>query len=468
MVGIANGKDNVDPAMSSLLVRGVSVLDVATGDTVVQDVGIADGVVVEPAATGDAPTVVDGSGLTMMFGLWDCHAHPGSLMYDPSGQGFFEGPAEWTVRAGANLMAAARMGVTGVRAVAEANRIDIAWSKAFAGGSYPGPRVKAAGAGLRTTGGHGTAFPRRPVEVEWEWAVDGADAMLRAARALIEQGVDWIKLMLTGGLYSEHESVDDPQFTPAELDAVMTAANGRGVPVAAHCGSGRVAEMFARAGGRSIEHGYALDEAAAAGDGRARHLAGPDDRCHPRHRHDDRRRLARTRAGQGGRLRRPARRSPAFVSRRRRPDRHRRRPQPHRAALARRATDAGTRWDGQALGAASRHHRWSRPQRSGGAHRPVPGAAADLILVDGDPLADPMALRNPVGVITFGRLIVDPTVGRTDKFGAVGRTDKMGTVGGTDKFGTVGRTDKTSTVGPTDEMGTVGGTDKTSAIGPVG
>src|SRR6185312_16418992 len=88
-------------------------------------------------------------------------------------------------------------------------------------------------------------------------------AMLRAARALIEQGVDWIKVMLTGGLYSEHESVDDPQFTPAELEAVMVAANRRGIPVAAHCGSGPVAQMFARAGGRSIEHGYALDDAAA-------------------------------------------------------------------------------------------------------------------------------------------------------------------------------------------------------------
>ena len=396
--------------MSSLLVRGVSVLDVATGDTVVEDVGIADGVVVEPAATADTPTVVDGSGLTMMFGLWDCHAHPGSLMYDPSGQGFFEGPAEWTVRAGANLMAAARMGVTGVRAVAEANRIDIAWSKAFAGGSYPGPRVKAAGAGLRTTGGHGTAFPRRPVEVEWEWAVDGADAMLRAARALIEQGVDWIKLMLTGGLYSEHESVDDPQFTPAELDAVMTAANGRGVPVAAHCGSGRVAEMFARAGGRSVEHGYALDEAAAVvmaehgtwlvptigvthdtdmmtADGWPEHARARAIASATRHAEALRSCLAA-----GVRIATGADLNPIG------PRLHDELRMLELAGMDRLSVLRAATTGGRALNGLGEHT------------RPVPGAAADLILIDGDPLADPTALRNPVGVITFGRLIVDPAV----------------------------------------------------------
>ena len=95
----------------------------------------------------------------MLFGLWDCHAHPGGLMYDPSGQGYFEGPAEWAVRAGHNLMAAAQLGITGVRATAEASRVDLAWSRAFELGQYGGPRLRCAGAGIRTTGGTG---PRSP------------------------------------------------------------------------------------------------------------------------------------------------------------------------------------------------------------------------------------------------------------------------------------------------------------------
>jgi imidazolonepropionase-like amidohydrolase len=88
--------------------------------------------------------------------------------------------------------------------------------------------------------------------------------MRRAVRSLIEQGVHWIKLMLTGGLYSAHETVEDAQFGDDEFEAVMDTATRRGIPVAAHCGSALVAEQFAQAGGRSVEHGYALDERSAA------------------------------------------------------------------------------------------------------------------------------------------------------------------------------------------------------------
>ncbi len=245
------------------IIRGADVLDVGTGDTARRDIGVAGGLIVPVKDVPDA-TEVDAAGLTVLFGLWDCHAHPGSLMYDPSGQGYFEGPAEWAVRAGHNLMAAAQIGITGVRATAEASRVDLAWSRAFEAGQYAGPRLRCAGAGIRTTGGHGTAFPRRAIEVEWEIAADGPAEMRRAARSLIEQGVHWIKVMLTGGLYSAHETVEDAQLTDDELDAVLDIATRRGIPVAAHCGSARVAECFAQAGGRSVEHGYALDERAAA------------------------------------------------------------------------------------------------------------------------------------------------------------------------------------------------------------
>lgn len=393
--------------MNDVLLRGGTVLDVGTGESRAADVGISSGVVVAAGEISDA-AIVDASGLTVLFGLWDCHAHPGGLMYDPTAQGYFEGVAEWTVRAGANLMEATRMGVTGVRAVAEADRIDLAWARAFAAGMHAGPRVRSAGAGLRTTGGHGTAFPRRPVEVAWEWPADGADGMLRATRALIEQGVDWIKVMLTGGLYSEHESVDDPQFTEAELDAVMTVTRARGIPVAAHCGSARVAERFARAGGRSIEHGYALDEAAAtimaqhgtwlvptigvthdtemmAADGwpdharaRAVDTAG---------RHADA--LAACLAA-GVRIATGADLNPIG------PRLHAELRMMEQAGMDRLDVLYAATTGGRALNGLGEHT------------KPEPGAAADLVLVDGNPLERMDVLAAPAGVITFGRLVVDP------------------------------------------------------------
>lgn len=81
---------------------------------------------------------------------------------------------------------------------------------------------------------------------------------------LIEQGVDWIMIMLAGGLCTEHETVENPQFTEDKLTVVMRFANGRDIAVAAHCGSSRVTATSARAGRRSLEHGYALDEESAA------------------------------------------------------------------------------------------------------------------------------------------------------------------------------------------------------------
>lgn len=391
--------------MTAVLLRRAGVLDVGTGETLVQDVAVDGGVVV-PVASVTQPREVDASGLTLMFGLWDCHAHPGSLMHDPTAQGYFEGVADWTVRAGANLLAAVREGVTGVRAVAEADRIDLAWRRAFAAGTYPGPRLLAAGAGLRTTGGHGTAYPRRPVEVAWEWAMDGPDAMLRATRGLVEQGVDWIKVMLTGGLYSEHETVEDPQLTDAELDAVLQVAAARGVPVAAHCGSARVAERFARAGGRSIEHGYALDERAA--HAMAEHgtwLVPTIGVTHdeslmadwPVHARDRARQAAAAHAeslavclAAGVRIATGADLNPIG------PRLHEELRLLESTGMDRLQVLHAATVGGRALNGVGEHT------------RPEPGAAADLILLDGDPLADLAVLRQPVAVTVSGRLVVHP------------------------------------------------------------
>jgi imidazolonepropionase-like amidohydrolase len=201
--------------------------------------------------------------MTAMFGLWDCHAHAGGMMYDPDASGFFEGVPERTIRAGENLAEASRMGITGVRCLDDADEIDIAWRRAFAAGTTLGPRVHGAGRGIRTTGGHGTSYPRIHTQLRAEHIVDGPTAMARAVRTLVERGGQWIKIMLTGGLASPHETADGGQFTTAELDTLMEVANLRGIPVAAHCGGTRPAITFSELGGRSVEHGYMLDEEAA-------------------------------------------------------------------------------------------------------------------------------------------------------------------------------------------------------------
>lgn len=107
---------------------------------------------------------------------------------------------------------------------AETIGIDTAWAKSFESKLYAGPRIKSNRPGLRVTSVHGTAFSKEYKEVHIEWAVAGADEMRTAARRLIEKGVDLIKLMITGGIYSEHEAVEVNQFTEDKLRTVMAVA----------------------------------------------------------------------------------------------------------------------------------------------------------------------------------------------------------------------------------------------------
>lgn len=245
----------------ALRIRGASWLDTATGETVPTDIVVADGVI--QADDGRDAATFDASGMTAMFGLWDCHAHAGGMMYDPDASGFFEDVPDRTIRAGENFAEAARMGITGVRCLDDADELDVAWRRAFASGTTLGPRVHGAGRGIRTTGGHGTSYPRIHTQLRAEHIVDGPTAMARAVRSQVERGAQWIKIMLTGGLASPHETADGCQFTAAELDVLMEVANLRGIPVAAHCGGTRPAVTFSELGGRSVEHGYMLEEEAA-------------------------------------------------------------------------------------------------------------------------------------------------------------------------------------------------------------
>lgn len=244
----------------TLRLRAVTWLDVKRGETSLRDILVSDGLI--QAEDGRDAVEVDADGLTAMFGLWDCHAHAGGTMYDPDGSGFHESAPERTIRAGENFLHAVNMGITGVRCVDDADEIDLAWSRAFAAG-VPGPRVRGAGRGIRTTGGHGTRYPRTHTQLNAELIVDGPDEMARAVRGQVERGAHWIKVMLTGGLASEHESVDGMQFTESELRTLMEVANQRRIPVAAHCGGSEAAIAFSTLGGRSVEHGYALDDEAA-------------------------------------------------------------------------------------------------------------------------------------------------------------------------------------------------------------
>lgn len=393
-----------------MLLAGGHVLDVGTGESVRQDLAIAGGHVVDVAGH-DGEDRIDVHGLTIMFGLWDVHAHPGGLMYDPPAAGYFERVSQHSVRAGANLLQAVSMGITGVRTAAEADGIDMAWRDAFARGRWPGPRVMCSGPAIRTTGGHGTAFPREYVNSSPFLIADGPTALRVAVRKLAEQGADWVKILLTGGLYSVHETVDSGQFSDDELEMVMATARQRGLPVLAHCGNARLAERFVELGGRSVEHGYALDERAAAtmaakgawltptigvthdvemmkADGWPEHAMKRAMASADRHAE-----AVRACIAAGVKIATGADLNPIG------PRLHAELGLLEKIGMTRlevlRAATAGSR----------------ELNGLGGETAPRPGSAADLILLEENPMDNLSTLQRPRGVIVHGRFIVDPRGG---------------------------------------------------------
>lgn len=393
-----------------MLLAGGNVLDVGTGELVRRDVAITGGQVVDRVESGDGVRI-DVDGLTIMFGLWDVHAHPGGLMYDPPAAGYFERVSQHSVRAGANLLQAATMGITGVRTAAEADGIDTAWRDAFASGRWPGPRLMCSGPAIRTTGGHGTAYPREYVNSSPFLVADGPTQMRVAVRTLAEQGADWVKILLTGGLYSVHETVDSGQLSDDELGMVMTTAKQRGLPVLAHCGSARLAERFVELGGRSVEHGYALDEKAAATiAAKGAWLTPTIGVTHdvemmkadgwPEHA------MKRAIASAGKHAEGVQACIAAGVKIATGADLNPIGPRLH-AELKLLEQIGMSRLDVlRAATAGSRELNGLGPETA-----PQPGSAADLILLEGNPLDDMSVLKRPRGVVAHGRFVVDPRGG---------------------------------------------------------
>ena len=390
--------------VSTVRIQGVSWLDTSSGEHSERNILVRGGVIADPSSEA-ADLTIDASGLTGMFGLWDCHAHVGGLMYDPDAQGYFEAPAARTIRAGVNLAQAARMGITGVRSVGECDDIDLALSRAHEAGVPPGLRLRGSGCALKTTGGHGVAYPRRYVRMKGAMTVDGPSEVARAVRHQVSRGAHWIKASLTGGLYSEHETVDGGQFSDEEIEALMRTAHQRGIPVAAHCGGSEEAMRFSRLGGRSVEHGYALDEQAAASMAKASTWLVPTIGVT----HDS------TFISEDGWPSHAANRAAASIQR-------------HREGLEA-CLEAGVRI---AVGAdlnpiGPRLHREMELLEEVGLDRltvlhaatiggrelnglgpeslPEPGAAADIVLTEGSPLDDPKVLRDPALVMAFGRVL---------------------------------------------------------------
>ena len=220
-----------------------------------------------PAAGAPAaPGAVIRSAATVLPGLWDCHGHfLGSRMLDlarlPQ-----EPTAVRAARSARDLINALNAGITSVR---EVGGLGVYLAQPVREGLLDGPSIYPAGAVLSTTGGHGDlhCYPLSWVADFGQHdgtfrLADGMSECMRAVREQLRRGAAVIKVCASGGVLSEVDHPIHQQFTDSELATIVEVAGLAGRVVAAHC-HGKPGIMAAlRAGVATIEHGTYLDEEA--------------------------------------------------------------------------------------------------------------------------------------------------------------------------------------------------------------
>ncbi len=154
-----------------------------------------------------------------------------------------------------NARTSLQAGVTTVRDLGSSNAIAMALRDAVNAGRVSGPRIRAAGAVLCMTGGHGWFMGRQ---------VDGPWDARKAVREQLRDGADCIKLIATGGVLTPGAVPGNAQLTEEELRAACEEAHRHGLRIASHAIGAEGIKNALRAGVTSIEHGHMLDEQALA------------------------------------------------------------------------------------------------------------------------------------------------------------------------------------------------------------
>ncbi|HLI41985.1 MAG TPA: amidohydrolase family protein [Streptosporangiaceae bacterium] len=252
------------PGPANLTIVNALIFDGTTADLAEGSVRIADGVIVETGEVRPGDAVLDARGGTVIPGLIDAHFHAYAAGLDPLA--IEAGSLSYLALAAARRLAAALgRGFTTVREVAGG---DAGLARAIGEKLIRSPRYLFTGPALSQTGGHGDPRPAdwglQPCGPHMCEVVDGADALRAAVRERFRQGAHAIKVMASGGVLSPTDPIRVPQYSAEEIRAVTDEAARRGSYVAAHAYSAEAIVHAVGNGVRSVEHGNLLDERSAA------------------------------------------------------------------------------------------------------------------------------------------------------------------------------------------------------------
>ena len=219
--------------------------------------------------TADGAQTFDLKGRTIMPGLIDCHAHP--TLTDMRVMSLEEIPQ--TLNAIQATVVMRGMLDRGFTTIRDAAGSDWGLKEAVASRSIPGPRLFISGKALSQTGGHGD-FRRRTDSTMMPCScshalhmtsrvADGVDEIIHAVRDEMRKGADQIKVMVSGGVSSPNDPLEGCQYSAEELRAAVDEAARWGTYVLAHAYTPEAISHAVHCGARTIEHANLIDKGAA-------------------------------------------------------------------------------------------------------------------------------------------------------------------------------------------------------------
>ena len=221
------------------------------------------------AINSAAVETIDLAGRTLMPGLIDAHVH--AIAVDAALARLSEQPMTLvSLQAGRILEGMLARGFTTVR---DAGGADGGLAEAVAQGLVRGPRLFPSGHALSQTGGHGDLRPRTRSVVSCACCeygaglariADGVDECRRAARDELRKGATQIKIMASGGVASPYDPIWNLQYSDEEMRAIVEEARAWHTYVLAHAYTPEAIRRAIDNGVRSIEHANLIDPPTAA------------------------------------------------------------------------------------------------------------------------------------------------------------------------------------------------------------
>ncbi|MGA0018698.1 MAG: amidohydrolase family protein [Steroidobacteraceae bacterium] len=244
---IFDGRDALAGGPYQVHIQGQKIIDITATDSPV-----------------DAKQHIDAEGRWLIPGLIDAHVHPSIPL------GFLAlrdaDPNYIAYRSAVTAEQMLRRGFTTVR---DMGGPSFGLKRAIDEGLILGPRIFPSGAMVSQTSGHGDfrspgagdASGRDVMEQRGYGAIaDGGSAVLAAVRSQLRQGASQIKVAAGGGLSSSYDPLDSVQYRADELRAAVQAAEDFGTYVAVHAYTPTAIRRSIEAGVKSIEHAHLIDE----------------------------------------------------------------------------------------------------------------------------------------------------------------------------------------------------------------